>query len=227
MIKLSNVSKTFTVGTEKIHALKGIDLHIQKGEFLAIVGPSGSGKSTLLHLIGGLDNPTDGMIEVNGENIGTMKDRKLSEYRSRQVGFIFQDFKLQPHLTVLENVRMPQLFSRRKKKQSSHKMLESVGLKDREKHKPTEISGGQKQRAAIARALMNNPKLIIADEPTGNLDSMTGKKIIDLLKTIHQKNSVTLIIVTHDRNIAKHATRIIEIKDGKLKKRNNFSKFMT
>ncbi len=227
MIKLSNVSKTFTVGTEEIHALKGIDLHIKKGEFLAIVGPSGSGKSTLLHLIGGLDNPTKGMIEVNGENIGTMKDRQLSEYRSRQVGFIFQDFKLQPHLTVLENVRMPQLFSRRKTKQSSHKMLESVGLKDRAQHKPTEISGGQKQRAALARALMNNPKLIIADEPTGNLDSMTGKKIIDLLKNIHKRNGVTLIIVTHDRNIAKHATRIIEIKDGKLKKRNNFSKFMT
>lgn len=224
-IQLNNVSKTYTVGTEAIEALRNINLTIEKGEFLAIVGPSGSGKSTLLHLIGGLDTPTGGTITVDDQEIGALKDTPLSTYRSKKVGFIFQDFKLQPHLTTLENVRMPQLFSRAKRKQSAKAMLEKVGLGKRLHHKPTEISGGQKQRVAIARALINKPDIIIADEPTGNLDSVTGKKIITLLKKIHKESGVTMIIVTHDQNIAKHAHRIVEIKDGKLKHKNDFTKF--
>lgn len=225
-IQLNNVSKTYTVGTESIEALKNIDLTIKEGEFLAIVGPSGSGKSTLLHLIGGLDAPTKGTITIGKQEIGTLNDTDLSTYRSQKVGFIFQDFKLQPHLTALENVRMPQLFSRAKTKQSPKAILEKVGLGKRLHHKPTEISGGQKQRVAIARALINKPDIIIADEPTGNLDSITGKKIIDLLKKIHKESGITMIIVTHDQNIAKHAHRIVEITDGKLKEKNNFKKFM-
>lgn len=225
-IQLNNVSKTYTVGTTSVEALKNINLTIEEGEFLAIVGPSGSGKSTLLHLLGGLDAPTKGSITVDNEDIGKLKDTNLSTYRSQKVGFIFQDFKLQPHLTALENVRMPQLFSRAKEKQSPQSILTKVGLSKRLHHKPNEISGGQKQRVAIARALINKPSIIIADEPTGNLDSVTGKKIIDLLKKIHKEEGVIMIIVTHDQNIAQHAHRIVEIKDGKLKEKNNFKRFM-
>ena len=226
MINLTNVSKTYKVGNESIKALKDITLTIEKGEFLAIVGPSGSGKSTLLHLIGGLDAPTTGTITVEGEDIVKLKDKALSAYRNGKIGFIFQDFKLQQHLTALENVRMPQFFANKKpQKGIAKKALKTVDVEDRKKHKPSELSGGQKQRVAIARALVNNPHIIIADEPTGNLDSTTGKTIVELLKKIHKENGSTLIIVTHDKNIAEYATRIIEIKDGKLIAKNNFNKF--
>jgi len=216
MIKLTNVYKTFKVGIEEIHALNNINLHIKEGEFLAIVGPSGSGKSTLLHLIGGLDTPTKGTIIVDNKNLANLSDNNLSKYRNQKIGFIFQDFKLQENLKIIDNVKLPQLFSKSNKKINPETILTQVGLKERTNHTPNQISGGQKQRVAIARALINSPKIIIADEPTGNLDQQTGAQIISLLKQIHQTQKTTIIIVTHDKNIAKNATRVIEIKDGKL-----------
>jgi putative ABC transport system ATP-binding protein len=222
LIRLNQVGKTYKVAGEEIHALKSVSLEIEKGEFVVIVGPSGSGKSTLLHLIGGLDKPTTGEIFVDDESLNKMRDRKLSHYRNSKIGLVFQDFNLQNYLTVTENVEIPLMFTSSKNRRESAlrkkavALLESVGLKERLKHHPNQISGGQKQRVAIARALINKPKIILADEPTGNLDSATGAKIIHLLKKIHRENGVTLLVVTHDREIAKHADRIIEIRDGKL-----------
>jgi len=231
LISLKNVGKIYTAGNEQVEALKDITLEIAEGEFVVIVGPSGSGKSTLLHLIGGLDTPTSGEIKVGGRILGDMKDRQISRYRNREIGFIFQDFHLQPHLNIVENVEIPLMFSgTRKRKEATiakkaKELLMSIGLKDRLKHRPSEISGGQKQRVAIARALINKPKIILADEPTGNLDSVTGKKTITLLKRLHKENAVTMIIVTHDREITRYAERIVEIKDGRLIEQNKFEKF--
>lgn len=231
MINLVDVSKTYKVGNESIKALQDITLNVEKGEFLAIVGPSGSGKSTLLHLIGGLDTPSSGSIIVNNNNIEQLKDKKLSAYRNNEIGLIFQDFKLHPYLTILENVELPQHFNKTKKltantlKRKAKQMLKTFDIEKRGNHRPNEISGGQKQRAAMARALINSPSIILADEPTGNLDSLTGKKILQILKKIHKENGTTLIIVTHDKAIADYANRIVEIKDGKLMEKNNFSKF--
>jgi putative ABC transport system ATP-binding protein len=231
LIKLDKVSKTYKVGTEEIEALRFIDLEIEKGEFVVIVGPSGSGKSTLLHLIGGLDKPTSGEILVEGITLNKMKDRPLSKYRNGKIGFIFQDFHLQNYLNLVENVEIPLMFSHSKIRKEStmqkkaKNILDSIGLKERLNHHPNQISGGQKQRVAIARALINDPKIILADEPTGNLDSITGNKIIKLLKRIHKEKGVTVVVVTHDREIAKHADRIIEIKDGQILGQNNFEKF--
>ena len=231
MINLQHVSKTYTLGDEKVEALKDITLSIAAGEFVVIVGPSGSGKSTLLHLIGGLDRPTSGEISVDGKNLRKLKDRGLSKYRNRETGFVFQDFHLLPHLNLLENVEVPLMFSTGKKRKEAtiekqaRALLETVELNDRLLHRPGEISGGQKQRAAIARALINKPKLLLADEPTGNLDSLTGKSIIALLKKLHQREKTTMVIVTHDREIAKYAERVLEIKDGVLIEGNHFEKF--
>ena len=231
LISLKNVGKIYTAGSEHIEALKDISLGIAEGEFVVIVGPSGSGKSTLLHLIGGLDSPTSGEIKVDGRTLGQMNDRQISRYRNREIGFVFQDFHLQPHLNIVENVEIPLMFSgSRKRKEATmakkaKELLSSIGLKDRLAHRPSEISGGQKQRVAIARALINKPKIVLADEPTGNLDSVTGKKIITLLKRLHRDNAVTMVVVTHDREIARYAERIIEIKDGRLVEQNKFNKF--
>jgi putative ABC transport system ATP-binding protein len=232
MISLKNVSKKFTVGTEEVLALSNINLQIKEGEFVVIVGPSGSGKSTLLHLIAGLDSPSTGTITISNTNLKNYNDKKISSYRNKSVGMIFQDFKLHPNLTIEENTQIPLMFDQRKKFKKStaikkaKEILAELGLQQRLHHKPSQISGGQKQRAAIARALIMNPKIILADEPTGNLDSQTGHEIINLLKQSHQKRKNILIVVTHDANIAKHASRIIEIKDGMLKEKNNFKKFM-
>lgn len=233
MIKISNLSKIYSIGGLKVHALKNVSLDIKKGEFLVIVGPSGSGKSTLMHLMGGLDKPSSGMIEVDGENLAVLGDKQLSCFRNRKIGFIFQDFKLHPHLSILENIKIPLILnkSKRFKHTTIHKkaasMLNEVGLEHRANHKPDQISGGQKQRAAIARALVNGPSIILADEPLGDLDSVTGAKIINLLKEIHKKKKITMIVVTHDMSIAKQATRMVEIKDGTLVTKNKFKKFLS
>ncbi len=222
MIQIQNVSKIYKTGEEQTLALKDVSLTINDNEFIVFVGSSGSGKSTLLSLIGGLDKPTEGKILVDGENLEIMKDKELSAYRSKKIGFIFQDFHLQPHLTLLENVELPHLFVPSKKAKGpsitkkAKELLTLVELKNRMDHKPGAVSGGQKQRAAIARALINNPSIILADEPTGNLDSVTAKGILDLLRHLHKKENMTIIVVTHDQTIAKSADRIIEIKDGSI-----------
>lgn len=231
MIELQNIQKIYKTGDETVTALKNINLNIDDGEFVAIVGPSGSGKSTLLHLIGGLDKPSDGNIIVDGKNLRKLKDKDLSRYRNKEIGFVFQDFHLQSHLTLLENVEIPLMFAsgKRRKEATMQKkakeLLQLVDIGDRMNHRPSEISGGQKQRTAIARAIINKPNILLADEPTGNLDSVTGKSIIDLLKMLHKKEKMTVIVVTHDREIAKFAERIVEIKDGLLIESTSFKKF--
>jgi len=232
MIKLSEVQKTYQIGEGKVAALQKISLEIEDGELVAIVGPSGSGKSTLLHLIGGLDKPTSGSVEVNGKALERLNDKALSRYRNHQIGFIFQDFHLLPHLTLLENVQMPMLLSTGKKdnqeaEKEAKKWLEILGLKDRLHHKPHQVSGGQKQRAAIARALVHKPTILLADEPTGNLDSLTGKKTIELLRQIHNESKIIMIIATHDKEIAACASKMLEIKDGALITKNHMETYMS
>jgi len=232
-ISLREVGKSYRTGDESVEALKNISLEINKGEFIVIVGPSGSGKSTLLHLIGGLDTASEGEVIVEGKLLTSLNDKKLSRYRNKEIGFIFQDFHLHKGLNLVENVEIPLMFSETKNRKETSmqkkaaEILSSVGLKSRLNHRPSQISGGQKQRVAIARALINNPKIVLADEPTGNLDSQTGKKIITLLKRLHKEKNITMLVVTHDREIAKHAERIIEIKDGRLIEKNHFDKFTT
>lgn len=220
MIKLQKVSKKFQIGKETIFALQEVDLEIKKGEFVAIIGTSGSGKSTLLNLMGLLDKPTSGKVTIDNQETKNFSDNKASEYRQKNIGFIFQDFFLIKHLNILENTLLSFTFSKtnlKTKTQKAKKALKDVGLESRINHKPTEISGGQKERAAIARAIANNPAIILADEPTGNLDSLTAKKILKLFKQLHKNNKHTIIIVTHDPLIAEAADRIIEISDGKIK----------
>lgn len=216
MIELKNVSKKFISGKSVVTALEGINLHIKNGEFVALVGPSGSGKSSLLNLIGGLDLPTEGQVIVEKNDLSTYDDQKLSHYRNSNIGFIFQEFHLQPFLTVKTNVLLPSYFNHHSPKDDQHaeKLINEVELNGKIHSKINELSGGQKQRTAIARALINKPKIILADEPTGNLDLKTGHTIIELLKNLHKVHKVTLIIATHDENIAKLADRVIKISDG-------------
>lgn len=207
------------MGDETLQALDDITLSIKDGEFVAIMGPSGSGKSTLANIIGGLDEPSDGTISVDNEDLSKTSDQFLSSYRNKKIGFVFQTFNLQPHLTALENVILPLIFAKMRSKDRIAKAKESlaaVGLADRMKHKPTELSGGQRQRVSIARALTNDPQIIIADEPTGNLDSKKSEEIIDLLKKLNREQKITLIIITHDINIARQADRVINIHDGRI-----------
>ena len=220
MIELKSVTKVYELGGEKIYALDDINIKIEKGDFIAIVGPSGSGKSTLANIIGGLDTPDKGQVLIEGENISKVSDNVLSKFRNKKIGFIFQSFNLQPMYTALENVMVPLVFAKvsgdeRKKKAIA--CLKAVGLENRMKHRPNQLSGGQRQRVCIARALANNPEIIIADEPTGNLDSIKGAEIIDLLNELNQKNGITLIIITHDDSVAKRARRILVMKDGSIK----------
>jgi len=208
------------MGDEIIYALSDVDLSIKKGEFVAVMGPSGSGKTTLANIIGGLDTPTSGEVTIEEQNLAKAKDKILSDYRNKKVGFVFQTFNLQPGYTALENVMLPLILAKISSKQRKSKAIESlkaVGLEDRMKHKPNQLSGGQRQRVSIARALANDPEIIIADEPTGNLDSKKGAEIINLLKDLNKKNEITLIIITHDQNIAKMADRIVSIQDGRVK----------
>ena len=220
MIKIKNVSKKFKSGKSSTQALQDINLEIKKGEFVAIVGPSGSGKSTLLNIIGGLDSPTQGEMLFNKKNISSFSDDKLSKYRNDEIGFIFQEFHLESHLTVKKNVLLPTYFNHASKKDEkrAEKLLDEVKLTKKLNSQANELSGGEKQRTAIARALINNPKIILADEPTGNLDLKTGKTIIDLLKKLHKKHNITLIVATHDQKIATAAQKTIKISQGKLKK---------
>lgn len=219
-IELKGVSRKFQMGDEVIHALDQLDLVIKKGDFIAIVGPSGSGKSTLANAVGGLDVPDSGKILIDGQDIAKISDRELSYYRNRKIGFIFQNFNLQPTYTALENVALPLLFAKvrpKKRKEIAKQCLKAVGLANREKHKPGQLSGGERQRVCIARALANNPEIVIADEPTGNLDSKKSQEIVNLLKKLNKENEITLLVITHDLAVAKQADKIIEILDGKIK----------
>lgn len=218
VIEIKNVTKTYKLGDEVLNALDAISCTIQAGEFIAITGPSGSGKSTLANIIGGLDRPTSGTVIVDGSDLSHVRDRQLSDYRNHHIGFVFQSFNLQGTQTALENVMLPLVFSRMRPKERrarAKECLEAVGLGDRLKHKPSQLSGGQRQRVAIARALAVKPSIILADEPTGNLDSARGEEIMKLLKDLN-KQGITLLVITHDAAIARQAGRIIQIKDGRM-----------
>jgi putative ABC transport system ATP-binding protein len=221
IIELKDVWKIYQMGQIEVPALQGIDLKINRGEFVAIVGPSGSGKSTMMNLVGCLDLPTKGGIYLDGQNIGHLNESKLAQIRGRKIGFVFQQFNLIPTLTALENVMLPLAFQGvddSKARKKALKLLELVGLGDRMSHLPTQLSGGQMQRVSIARALANDPEVILADEPTGNLDSTTGRFIMDFLGRIHQGDSKTVVMVTHDLNLSKAAEKVVHIKDGKVEK---------
>lgn len=218
LIKLQNVTKTYKLGGETLNALDNVSFHVDAGEFVAITGPSGSGKSTLANIIGGLDRPTSGTVVVDENDLSHIHDGKLSEYRNRYIGYVFQSFNLQGTQTALENVMLPLVFSRMKakdRKKRATECLEAVGLGDRLKHRPNQLSGGQRQRVAIARALAVKPSIIIADEPTGNLDSARGAEIMKLLHELN-KQGITLLIITHDATISRQASRVVQIHDGKL-----------
>lgn len=216
IIQLSNIAKAYKIGTEEIHALRSVSLTIYKNEFVALMGPSGSGKSTLMNVLGCLDSPTGGEYILNGISVAQMLDNKLAEVRNKEIGFVFQSFNLLPRSTALDNVMLPLVyagFSKTDRLKRGKEVLEQVGLSDRMMHKPNELSGGQRQRVAIARALVNRPAIILADEPTGNLDSKTSIEIMGLLEEIH-KNGNTIILVTHEDDIAQHAHRIVRLRDG-------------
>ncbi len=216
LIRLQNISRRYQMGTETIHALRDVSLEIQRGEYVAIMGPSGSGKSTLMNLLGCLDTPTSGTYELNGNNVSEMDDNELAEIRNREIGFVFQTFNLLPRSSALRNVELPLIYSGidfDERRQVAMDALTSVGLADRVTHKPNELSGGQRQRVAIARALVNSPSIILADEPTGNLDSKTGVEIMALFEDLSQKGN-TVFVVTHEEEIARHARRILRIRDG-------------
>ncbi len=216
VIKLEKISRHFRVGSETVRALRTIDLEINRNEYVALMGPSGSGKSTLMNLLGCLDTPTSGRYELNGQDVSILGDNELAEIRNKEIGFIFQTFNLLPRSTALENVMLPLVYAgvgKAKRIEVAEKVLADVQLTDRMKHKPNELSGGQRQRVAIARALVNQPSILLADEPTGNLDSKTSVEIMGLLEEIHHKGN-TIIVVTHEEEIAKHAHRIIRLRDG-------------
>lgn len=216
VIELKDISRKYQIGTEVIHALRSVTLSIEKGEYVALMGPSGSGKSTLMNILGCLDTPSGGEYILNNNLVSTMKDNELAEIRNHEIGFVFQTFNLIPRSTALDNVALPLVyagFSRTNRNEKATKVLTEVGLGDRVTHKPNELSGGQRQRVAIARALVNNPSIILADEPTGNLDSKTSEEIMSLFEVIHQRGN-TIIVVTHEEDIAQHAHRIVRLKDG-------------
>ena len=216
MIAVKNLSKTYDSGTLTVAALREVSFKITKGEFVSIMGPSGSGKSTLMNVLGCLDQPTNGNYRLEGLEISSLRPNQLAEVRNRRIGFVFQSFNLLPRATALENTELPLLYGRvPNSTEIAMQALERVGLKDRAKHKPTELSGGEKQRVAIARALVNQPAIILADEPTGNLDSATGEDIMSLFIQLNKEN-ITLVLVTHEEDIALKAQRIIKMKDGKI-----------
>ena len=218
VIRLDKIVKNYKIGTILVEALREVSLVIRKNEFVALMGPSGSGKSTLMNILGCLDTPTSGVYMLNGEDVSKMDDNSLAEIRNRQIGFVFQTFNLLPRSTALENVMLPLIYAgvgKLKRMELAKKTLEEVKLGDRMEHRPNELSGGQRQRVAIARALVNNPSIILADEPTGNLDSKTSIEILGLLEEIHKMGN-TVIIVTHEEDIAQHAHRIIRLMDGRI-----------
>jgi putative ABC transport system ATP-binding protein len=215
VIESKNLVKTYRMGKISVEALCGVSLQLQRGEVVAIMGPSGSGKSTLMNILGCLDRPTSGEYILDGENVSRLSDNKLAVIRNRKVGFIFQSFNLLPRVTAMENVELPLRYSGvNHRRQRARQALEAVGLGDRVKHRPSELSGGQQQRVAIARALVNNPAIVMADEPTGNLDSKSGREIMDLLLSLNRERQMTVIIVTHDPSIASQTQRVIRLRDG-------------
>ncbi|MEJ8802939.1 ABC transporter ATP-binding protein [Pontibacter sp. H249] len=216
IIETHDISKVYRMGAETIHALKSVSIKINKGEYVAFMGPSGSGKSTLMNIIGCLDTPTGGQYILNGQDVSNMTDNELAEVRNKEIGFVFQTFNLLPRQSSLENVALPLIYagySKSQREEKAQKALESVGLGNRGKHKPNELSGGQRQRVAIARALINDPSIILADEPTGNLDTKTSYEIMELFENLHAKGN-TIIMVTHEEDIARYAHRIVRLRDG-------------
>lgn len=216
VIEIEGVTKLYKMGSETIHALRGVSLKIHRNEYLAIMGPSGSGKSTLMNMLGCLDTPTSGHYEFNGKSVAHMDDDELADIRNREIGFVFQTFNLLARSDALHNVELPLIYAglpAYDRKQRAFQALENVGLQHRVHHKPNELSGGQRQRVAIARALVNNPSIILADEPTGNLDSKTGVEIMELFEALYEQGN-TLIVVTHEEDIARHARRIVRLRDG-------------
>jgi len=216
IIEIKELRKTYEMGTELVHALKSITLDINKNEYVALMGPSGSGKSTLMNLLGCLDTPSEGLYILNNEDVSSMVDSELAEVRNKEIGFIFQTFNLLPKLSSLENVALPLVYSgmsKSKRLDKAYDVLSSVGLGDRVEHKPNELSGGQRQRVAIARALVNDPAIILADEPTGNLDTKTSIEIMSIFEKLHDSGN-TIIIVTHEPDISEHAHRIVKLRDG-------------
>jgi putative ABC transport system ATP-binding protein len=218
LISIRNLHRVYQVGSEKVHALNGVDLSIARNEYVAIMGPSGSGKSTLMNIVGCLDTPTEGSYQLKGEEIGKLTDDQLAHIRNREIGFVFQTFNLLARADALHNVELPLVYAGIKhedRRQRARAALSLVGLNDRMKHKPNELSGGQRQRVAIARALVNKPSIILADEPTGNLDSATGEEIMNAFERIWEEGN-TVIVVTHEPDIAAHARRVVRMRDGKI-----------
>ncbi len=218
LIKISEIKRNFALGDETVYVLKGIDLEVNKGEFVALMGPSGSGKSTLMNLLGCLDTPTSGTYILNGKDVSKMKDDELAEIRNKEIGFVFQTFNLLPRTTALDNVALPMIyagFSKSARQKRAAEVLEQVSLSDRMDHQPNQLSGGQRQRVAVARALVNKPSIILADEPTGNLDSKTSEEIMKLINDIHTQGN-TVILVTHEEEIAAYAHRVIRLRDGRI-----------
>ncbi|NCB97121.1 MAG: ABC transporter ATP-binding protein [Bacteroidia bacterium] len=216
VIRIKGIKKIYKVGNQEVRALNGVDIQINKNEYVAIMGPSGSGKSTMMNILGCLDSPSEGEYILNGTDVSKMDDNELAVIRNKEIGFIFQSFNLLPRYTALDNVALPLIYSgesREKREDRARVALENVDLKDRMHHKPNELSGGQRQRVAVARALVNNPSIILADEPTGNLDTKTSIDIMKLFEEIHEQGN-TVILVTHEEDIAKHAKRIIRLRDG-------------
>ncbi len=221
VIALQHVWKTYEMGTNVIHALRDVSLQIYQGEFVAVVGPSGSGKSTMMNLIGCLDLPSKGHIFLDGHDISRLSESDLATIRGKKIGFVFQQFNLIPTLTALDNVTLPMMFQavgQHQRYEQGMRLLTHFGLKDRALHKPTELSGGQSQRVAISRALANDPEVVLADEPTGNLDSKTGREVMETLQHIHTKQGKTVVLVTHDLNLVHHAEHVIYLKDGMIEK---------
>ena len=223
MIEIENVTKVYQMGEVEVRALRGVSLQIEQGEWVAIMGPSGSGKSTLMHIIGCLDTPTSGAYQLNGVEVGGMDDDRLAAIRNRQIGFVFQTFNLLPRTSALKQVLLPMQYYRNgaripasERTGRAREALEMVGLGNRLDHQPTELSGGQQQRVAIARALVNNPPIIMADEPTGNLDSKAGAEVMEILHRLHRERGITVVMVTHDEEIGAQAERIIRLRDGRI-----------
>jgi len=218
VIELKNITRHFKIGEVEVQALRGVNLVINRGEYVALMGPSGSGKSTLMNILGCLDTPTSGSYVLNNNNVSNLTDNELAEIRNKEIGFVFQTFNLLARSTALDNVALPLVYAGKSKKdrtQRAKDVLSNVGLSDRMTHKPNELSGGQRQRVAIARALVNDPSIILADEPTGNLDTKTSYEIMELMEEIHQKGN-TVVIVTHEEDIARRAKRIVRMRDGKI-----------
>ncbi|MEY3982848.1 MAG: hypothetical protein RL160_405 [Bacteroidota bacterium] len=218
LIELRGIRKVYRVGDQDIYALRNIDLNISRGDYLALMGPSGSGKSTLMNILGCLDTPSAGSYILNGQEVAHMKDEQLSGIRNKEIGFVFQTFNLLPRLTALDNVALPLVYSglsKKERRQKAEQALADVGLADRMNHTPNELSGGQRQRVAVARALVNSPSLLLADEPTGNLDTKTSHEIMALFEQIHQKGN-TIILVTHEEDIAHHAKHVVRMRDGEV-----------